>query len=245
MKKVVLPVSGGMDSTVLLHKAATEFDEIHCLTFNYNQRHNKEIEYAKIQIELAKKTNPNIFHQILDVSFIRELAPTSSLTNDDIETPNVKDIRGEAQPKTYVPNRNMIFLSICAARAEAVSANIVWHGAAQADSLAGYWDSSEPFIDSINNLLNLNRHKPIKIEAPIINMSKAEITLEGIRLGVDFTKTWTCYSNRKDGLADATTASSSLRLQGFIEAGYQDPIRYLQQEAINNIYREKNCKSLN
>jgi 7-cyano-7-deazaguanine synthase len=90
MSKVVLPISGGMDSTVLLHRAAAEFNEVHCLTFNYNQRHSKEIEYAKIQIELAKQKNPNISHQILDVSFIRELAPTSSLTNDDIDTPNVK-----------------------------------------------------------------------------------------------------------------------------------------------------------
>jgi 7-cyano-7-deazaguanine synthase len=242
MSKVVLPISGGMDSTVLLHRAAAEFNEVHCLTFNYNQRHSKEIEYAKIQIELAKQKNPNISHQILDVSFIRELAPTSSLTNDSIDTPNVKDIRGEAQPKTYVPNRNMIFLSICSARAEAVGANVVWHGAAQADSLAGYWDGSPEFLDSINNILNLNRNSPVRIEAPLIDMSKADIVREGIKYKVDFSKTWTCYEGGE--LPSVSTASSSLRLQGFIEAGYQDPVKYEEQDKLDNIYKERGCKAL-
>jgi len=237
MKKIVVPLSGGIDSTVLLHKAAKEYDEVHCLTFNYNQRHSKEIEFAKKQIELVKLKNPNIFHQILDVSFIRDLAPTSSLTNNDIDTPNVKDIRGEAQPKTYVPNRNMIFLSICAARAEAVGANVIWHGAAQADSLAGYWDGSPEFLESINNILNLNRSDPVKIEAPLIDMSKADIVREGVRLEVDFANTWTCYEGGE--LPSVTTASSSLRLQGFIEAGYQDPVRYKEQDKLDAIYRDK------
>ena len=242
MSKIVLPISGGMDSSVLLHKAAAEFDEVYCLTFNYNQRHSKEMEYAKIQVEQAKKKNPNIFHQILDVSFIRELAPTSSLTNDDIDTPNVKDIRGEAQPKTYVPNRNMMFLSICAARAEAVGADVVWHGAAQADSLAGYWDGSSQFLDCVNNILNLNRNSPVKIDAPLIDMSKADIVREGIKYKVDFSKTWTCYEGGE--LPSTSTASSSLRLQGFIEAGYQDPVKYREQDKLDAIYEERGCKVL-
>ena len=73
-------------------------------------------------------------------------------------------------------------------------------------------------------------------------MSKKDIVLEGIRLGVPFINTWTCYSNREDGLADADTPSSSLRLRGFIEAGYRDPIQYVQQTKINDIYLSKGCK---
>jgi len=242
MKKIVLPISGGMDSSVLLHKAVREFDEVHCITFDYGQRHKKEIECAKIQIDRAHEINKNIYHEILDVNFIKYLAPTSSLTNLEIDTPNVRDIRGEAQPKTYVPNRNMMFLSIAVAAAEGVNANIVWHGAAQADSLAGYWDGSQEFIEAINNILNLNRSNPVKIEAPLIEMSKSDIVREGIKLGVDFANTWTCYEGGE--LPSITTASSSLRLQGFIEAGYQDPVIYKEQDKLDAIYEERCCKSL-
>lgn len=237
MTKIVIPVSGGMDSSVLLHKAVRKFDHIHCITFDYGQRHRKEIQFANLQIQHAKKKNPNVFHKTLDVNFIRELAPTSSLTNSDIDTPDVRDIMGEAQPKTYVPNRNMIFLSIAAAHAEAVGADIVWHGAAQADSLAGYWDGSPEFLESINNILNLNRDKPVKIEAPLIDLSKAEIVEEGMKYNVMFSDTWTCYEG--DSLPESTTASSSLRLQGFLEAGYADPCLYKDQKRLIEIYKEK------
>jgi 7-cyano-7-deazaguanine synthase len=237
MNKLVLPISGGMDSSVLLHKAVNEFDSIHCLTFDYGQRHKKEIEFAHMQIKHALKKNKNIHHKVLDVNFLRELAPTSSLTNNSIETPNVRDIMGEAQPKTYVPNRNMMFLSICAAHAEAVGADTVWHGAAQADSLAGYWDGSPEFLDSINNILNLNRDNPIRIEAPLIDLSKAQIVQEGINNKVMFSETWTCYEGGK--LPESTTASSSLRLQGFLEAGYADPCLYKDQKRLIDVYKEK------
>jgi 7-cyano-7-deazaguanine synthase len=236
MSKIVLPVSGGMDSTVLLHKAAKEFKDVFCITFDYGQRHAKEIDCAKTQIGLAKKVNRNIHHKIIDVKFIKELAPTSSLTNPDIPTPNVSDIRGEAQPKTYVPNRNMMFLSIAVAYAEGVGANVVWHGAAQADSLAGYWDGSSEFLDSINAVVNLNRSNPVRIEAPLINMSKADIVIEGIKHKVRFSDTWTCYDG--SALPDHTSASSSLRLQGFIEAGYADPAIYKDQKRLIEKYKE-------
>jgi 7-cyano-7-deazaguanine synthase len=237
MNKLVLPISGGMDSSVLLHKAVNEFDSIYCLTFDYGQRHKKEIEFAHEQIKHALKKNKNIHHRVLDVKFLRELAPTSSLTNDDIPTPDVAEIMGEAQPKTYVPNRNMMFLSICAAHAEAVGADTVWHGAAQADSLAGYWDGSPEFLESVNSLLNLNRDNPVTIEAPLINLSKADIVIEGITNEVVFSKTWTCYDG--DNLPDSRSASSSLRLQGFIEAGYADPCLYKDQKRLIQVYKER------
>jgi 7-cyano-7-deazaguanine synthase len=110
------------------------------------------------------------------------------------------------------------------------------------DSLAGYWDGSEEFVDVVNNITDLNRENRIVIEAPLLDMSKAEIIEEGIRLGVKFKDTWTCYSDREDGLADATTPSSSMRVKGFIDAGYEDPIVYLQQNKINKLYSENNCK---
>ena len=90
------------------------------------------------------------------------------------------------------------------------------------------------FVSAMNALVALNRENRIKIDAPLLTMSKEAIVEEGVRLGVDFGKTWTCYSNREDGLADATTPSSSMRVKGFIDAGYQDPIQYVQQEKLDN-----------
>ena len=100
------------------------------------------------------------------------------------------------------------------------------------------------FVSSINNLISLNRQHIIEVKAPLINMSKEQIIANGVRLGVKFEDTWTCYSNREDGLADATTPSSSLRIQGFIKAKYKDPIKYLQQDKLDGIYESNNCQEL-
>jgi len=148
---------------------------------------------------------------------------------------------GDAQPVSYVPFRNQLFLTIAAAYAESHDIQTIWYGAAQADSLAGYFDGSQEWLDSINAAISFNRKAKIKVEAPLINMSKADIIKEGVRLKVNFADTWTCYSNREDGLADAETPSSSLRLKGFIEAKYKDPIKYIQQEKLEKIYAENGC----
>ena len=242
MNQVVVPISGGMDSTVLLHWACTKFDVVHALSFDYAQRHRRELEYAKEQVLLCSSKQVRISHKTIDISFIRDIAPTSSLTNDNIATPDVRTVRGEAQPKSYVPNRNMMMLSIATAYAEAQGAKTVLHGAAQADSLAGYFDGDSTFVDAMNAVNSLNREHRVMIEAPLINMSKADIVRKGVELGVDFAKTYTCYSGGE--LADATTASSSLRIRGFLEAGYVDPIQYIQQEQLNKVYKQKNCKEI-
>lgn len=243
MNQVVVPISGGMDSTVLLHLACSKFDTVHAITFDYSQRHRRELEFAKKQIVICGlKYKCQLTTKIIDISFIRDIAPTSSLTNDNIETPNVKTVRGEAQPKSYVPNRNMMMLSIATAYAEAQGATTVYHGAAQADSLAGYFDGDITFVNAMNAVNALNRENRVTIEAPFIDMSKADIVRLGVELGVDFSKTYTCYSGGE--LADANSASSSLRLQGFIEAGYQDPIRYIQQDKLEQVYAEKKCRKI-
>ena len=249
-KKIVISFSGGMDSSVLLAMAADRgYSDIHLLSFDYGQRHKRELDCIKLQTGYLKKKYEdgnliNITTKTLDVSYIKSIANKSSLTNTDIDNPKIKEMAGDAQPVSYVPFRNTMFLSIACAYAETNECDTVWYGAAQADSLAGYWDSSIEYINNINNLISLNRKTKIKVEAPLIDMSKKNIVLEGIRLKVPFEHTWTCYSNREDGLADAETPSSSLRLRGFIEAGYIDPIQYVQQEKINKIYNEKNCKSI-
>lgn len=248
--KIVISFSGGMDSSVLLAMAADKgYRDIHLLSFDYGQRHKRELGCIKLQTNNIKKRYKkgkpiNITTKTLDVSYIKSIATKSSLTNTNIDNPKIKEMAGDAQPVSYVPFRNTMFLSIACAYAETNGCDTVWYGAAQADSLAGYWDGSQEFIQSVNGLVSLNRKSKIKIEAPLINMSKKDIVLEGIRLNVPFIHTWTCYSNREDGLADADTPSSSLRLRGFIEAGYKDPIQYVQQDKINKIYSDKKCKSI-
>ena len=243
MNQVVVPISGGMDSTVLLHWACTQFDVVHALSFDYAQRHRRELAFAQDQALIgANKQQARVTHKIIDISFIRDIAPTSSLTNDNIATPDVRTVRGEAQPKSYVPNRNMMMLSIATAYAEAQGAKTVLHGAAQADSLAGYFDGDTTFVDAMNAVNALNRENRVMIEAPLINMSKADIVRKGVELGVDFSKTYTCYSGGE--LADATTASSSLRLQGFFDSGYVDPVQYIQQEQLDKVYKQRGCKQI-
>ena len=246
-KKLVLSISGGMDSVVLLHMAVDRgYKDINLITFNYGQRHIREIDCIQDQIEAVKAKDPNlsIDHYVADVGFIKYLAPTSSLTNTDIDNPDVSKMAGDAQPVSYVPFRNQLFNTIGCAYAEAKGADTVWYGAAEVDSLAGYWDGSQVFVDAMNNLTALNRENRIKIEAPLLTMSKEAIVEEGVRLKVDFGKTWTCYSNRKDGLADATTPSSSMRVKGFVDAGYQDPIQYVQQDKLSEVYMAKGCKKI-
>ena len=236
-----------MDSVVLLHMAADRgFKAINLISYNYGQRHVRELDCIQHQIDAMKSKFPDIEvdHYTADVRFIQHLAPTSSLTNTDIDNPDISKMAGDAQPVSYVPFRNQLFNTIGCAYAESKGADTVWYGAAEVDSLAGYWDGSVEFVNSMNALIALNREKRIQIEAPLLTMSKEAIVKEGVKLGVDFSRTWTCYSNRKDGLADATTPSSSMRVKGFVDAGYQDPIQYVQQDKLNELYMAKGCKKI-
>ena len=245
--KLILSISGGMDSVVLLHMAADRgFKEINLISYDYGQRHIRELDCVKHQIDAIKVKFPDIVvdHYTADVRFIQYLAPTSSLTNTDIDNPDISKMAGDAQPVSYVPFRNQLFNTIGCAYAESKGADKVWYGAAEVDSLAGYWDGSKEFVSAMNALVALNRESRITIEAPLLTMSKEAIVEEGVRLGVDFGKTWTCYSNREDGLADATTPSSSMRVKGFIDAGYQDPVQYVQQSKLNEVYMAKGCKKI-
>jgi 7-cyano-7-deazaguanine synthase len=242
--KIVITLSGGMDSSVLLYKAAEEYNEVHTVTFNYGQRHSRELEAAEKQLINAKHDFPNvtITNKVLDVEFIKDIADTSSLTNTDIETPNVNEIMGEAQPKSYVPFRNMMFLSILLSYAEKLKASEVWYGAAEADSLAGYWDGSIQFVDKLNQICLLNREIDVRVRAPLLSMSKKEIILSGVEFGVNFADTYTCYSGEYP--CDANSASSALRLKGFVDAGLRDPLEYKQQDKLNSVYKDNNCKSI-
>ena len=236
MSRVVIPFSGGMDSTTLLFQALNTpadakvefpgFVFVDAISINYGQKHLKK-ELAAVDRILnysSIKGSCRLTHKVLDLTFFRDIASASALTNNDIAVAKAKDVMGDPQTVNYVPFRNMMILSICSAYAETVGADTVYHGAAQADSVAGYWDGSKEFIDAMNNVTILNRRRKIKIVAPLLNKSKADIIKWGIDLGVPFQETWTCYEG-KDKACGVCTACS-LRLKGFIDANYVDPVPY-------------------
>lgn len=244
-RKAVVIFSGGMDSAAMLRMTQFSTNDVYALTFDYGQRHKREIECAKTQIEHATILGFNhsfedtqIFHKVIDVSFLKELAPTSSLTNDNIDNPDVKDMVGEAQPVSYVPFRNQLFLSIACSYAEAVGAGQVVYGATEVDSLAGYWDASPEFKSRYQDLISLNRKNEIALMTPLLTYDKKAIVEYCANNNVSLANTYTCYSG--DEIADATTPSSSLRIKGFADAGYIDPQPYKQD--LTSFWEENNCK---
>jgi len=221
MKKCVIPISGGLDSSLILHIAKKRGYEIHAVSFNYGQRHlDKELGCAEKQIEHVGIES----WKTLDITFFKHIANTSSLTNEQIDVANARDVLGDPQTVNYVPNRNMMMLSICAAYAESLQAETVFHGAALVDSQAGFWDGSPEFLKSVNNLLSLNRRDRVQVECPLIEMSKEHIILKSILMGVKLSDTWTCYNGGAEACGECTACSS--RIQGFLQAGYRDPVPY-------------------
>jgi 7-cyano-7-deazaguanine synthase len=223
MNRCVVPVSGGIDSTVLLHHAVKsgDFDEVLAINFYYGQRHHKEIDRA-----IVSQSMLGVDNRVLNLEFFEHIN-TSSLTNPDIDVAKTRDVLGDAQTVNYVPFRNQMMLSICCAMAESFGANTVLHGAAQIDTQSGYWDGSIEFLEAINALTSLNRKNRIKIEAPLIDKSKKEIIKMGKELNVDFKHTWTCYEGQEKACGECTACSS--RLKGFVDAGFRDPIEYSRE----------------
>lgn len=238
----VVLLSGGMDSVVVLHHAAKFHDKIIAISFNYNQRHLREINLAQDYVFNfnLKRNKPIIKHKIIDFKPLGEMLKTSALTNLDISVPDMKDVIGDPQTVTYVPNRNMMFLSVAASIAEANNSTKIYYGAAKADDTSGYWDCTQQFRTLMNSILSLNRRNLIQIEAPLIEMDKKQIIEYGLQMGVDFSNTHTCYNVKENSLACGYCASCSARIAGWIQIGRIDPIKYARQ--IN--WEDYNCKEV-
>jgi 7-cyano-7-deazaguanine synthase len=217
MNKAVILLSGGVDSATLLAyvKQRLEVEYIVALSFVYGQKHSKELDCAKWQAEAAHVAE----HRTLDISFYGDLTRGgSALTDGDIEVPDLKDVKPDdrMQPLTYVPNRNMVFLSLAAAFAEAQGITDVFYGA-QAQDEYGYWDCSQDFVKRMNDVLSLNRKGKVKVRAPLAGMSKTEVVKIGLELGVDYDHTWTCY---RGGAEPCGTCPSCVeRIRAFTDAG--------------------------
>ncbi len=222
-KKVVCILSGGIDSTTLLYSlvnAGYKFPQydVYALTFDYGQRHKREINCA---IETCEKLG--VKHKVVDITNINTLLQGSALTDESVDVPE-GHYEDESMKSTFVPNRNMILLSLAIGYAVSIKAKEVYYGA-HAGDVAIYPDCSPKFIDKMNNVARVANYEPIKIRAPYMLMGKGFIIKEGIRLKVDFNQTWTCY-NPKGDKACGKCGSCSERLESFGKNNITDPIEY-------------------
>jgi len=220
----VVLLSGGVDSTVLLRHVIQQpaYSRVHALSFDYAQRHAKELDCARWQARAAGAAS----HRVVDLAFLGELLQAgTSLVAGGADVPDLADLSAQqlGQPPTYVPNRNMMLLAMAAAFAEANGLYDVFYGA-QAQDEYGYWDCTTEFVARLNHTLALNRARPVTVHAPFADMSKAETVALGVELGVDFARTWSCY--RGGAKACGTCPTCVERINAFKVAGVADPIPY-------------------
>lgn len=224
-KPAVILLSGGLDSTTVLAIAKDQGFHPCALSFRYGQRHAVELDAARRVAEAQGVTR----HVIADIDL--RVFGGSSLTSD-IAVPkhDSPDELGEEIPSTYVPARNTIFLSFALAFAETVGAQDIFIGVNALD-YSGYPDCRPEYIAAFEVMANLATKAGIegsrlKIHTPLITLTKAEIIAAGMRLGVDYSLTSSCYDPSDSGNPCGHCDSCLLRLKGFSEAGYVDPLRY-------------------
>ena len=224
MKAVIL-LSGGLDSSTVLYQAQADGCESYAISFDYQQRHRRELESAQAIAQAAGI----IKHQI--VSFDLTLWGGSALTDQKIDYPRDRtlDQMSETIPITYVPARNTIFLSFALAWAETLQAQRIYIGVNALD-YSGYPDCRPDYIQAMQEVFRLGTKQgregeQISIVAPLINLKKTEIIELGNKLGVPWEKTWSCYAGTE--IACGLCDSCRLRLAAFEELGLKDPLPYL------------------
>lgn len=221
MKKAVIVLSGGLDSTTCMGLAEEAGYELYPITFSYGQRHDREVEQAK-QVSESFKVQQ---HRIVDIGFFSQIGG-SALTDHEVEVST--DGVDDEIPSTYVPARNMIFLSLASAYAEVIGAEAVYIGVSAVD-FSGYPDCRPEFIQSMEKTVNLATKtgatgEAILIKAPLIHLTKKETVSEGLRLNVPYHLTTSCYLGGDEACGKCD--SCRLRIKGFQEAGAKDPIPY-------------------
>lgn len=225
-KQAVVLASGGLDSTTVLAIAKSQGFAINAISFDYGQRHKFELEAAR-KICDAMAVEKHIEFK-LDLSQFGGSALTS-----DLQVP--KDRTGEEMdasiPITYVPARNTVFLSVAMGWAETLGATDIFIGVNAID-YSGYPDCRPEFIRAFETMANLATKKGVespgswKIHTPLISLTKAEIVSRGLQLGVDYAQTHTCYDPLESGQPCGHCDACLLRIQGFRDAGHEDPLPY-------------------
>ena len=227
MKAIVL-LSGGLDSTTMLRIVQEMKYEVHAITFSYGQRHSVEIDAAK---KVAQKYGIQN-HRIVNI----DLFGGSALTDNSLELNksgkiNAYDPEKENIPLSYVPARNTIFLSYALGFAEVIGAQKIFIGINAID-YSGYPDCRPEYLKKFNELAKLatavgvKNELEIQVEAPLMNLSKAQIIATGMKLGVDYGDTISCYDPDKNGVACGKCDACTLRLEGFAANDMNDSARY-------------------
>jgi 7-cyano-7-deazaguanine synthase len=221
-ERAVILASGGLDSTTVLAIAQSQGLECYTLSFDYGQRHRSELVAADRVSREMQAAAHKVVHLNLDS------IGGSALTDTAIAVPEKET---EGIPVTYVPARNTVFLSIALGWAEVLEAQHIFIGVNAVD-YSGYPDCRPEYIHAYEQMANLATKagvegKPLAIQTPLMEMSKGEIIEAGLRLGVNYSLTVSCYQATEDGLACGLCDSCRLRRQGFLDAGIADPTRYV------------------
>ncbi|MFC1844612.1 7-cyano-7-deazaguanine synthase QueC [Thermodesulfobacteriota bacterium] len=232
--KAVVLLSGGLDSTTVLAMARVEDFACYCLSFQYGQRQSIELKKAKANSVRLGAVDHLVLHIGLDA--IGGSALTSAI---DVPKGRSFDDMEASIPQTYVPGRNTIFLAYAMAWAEVLGADDIFIGVNALD-YSGYPDCRPEYIDAFEKMANLatkagtEERRSLVIHAPLLHMTKGEIILKGVSLGIDYATTHSCYDPDLEGVACGECDSCRLRLKGFAEAGLKDPLDYKKRKHNDN-----------
>ena len=233
MKKAVVLLSGGLDSSTTLAIVKERGYEVYCLSFEYGQKQIAELEAAK---KVKALTAPEAEHKIIKIDL--STFGGSALTSDiAIPLNRTQHEISDGIPVTYVPARNTIFLSYALAYAEVLPANDIFLGANILD-YSGYPDCRPAYIQAYDTMANLALARAMKgekmtIHAPLLQLNKAQIIEEGMRLGVDYSITASCYALNEKGEACGRCDACILRINAFLDLGKKDPAKYIDNFVYN------------
>jgi len=223
-RRAVVLLSGGLDSATALAIARSEGFDAYALSFDYGQRHDRELDSARrVATALGAKE-----HLVLRLD-LRAIGGSALTADIPVPKGRSAEALGAGIPVTYVPARNTIFLSHALAWGEVLQSQDIFIGVNALD-YSGYPDCRPEYIEAFERMANLATRAGVegasrlRIHTPLIRLTKAEIVGRGAALGVDFALTWSCYEPRADGLACGHCASCLLREKGFREAGLRDPV---------------------
>src|SRR3954447_23026988 len=222
----VLLLSGGLDSTTMLAYAVDRGFDVHAMTFRYGQRHSSEIEAAR---RVARHYGLRD-HVVVDID-LRTFGGSALTADIEVPKDRTSDAMATGIPITYVPARNTIFLSFCLAWAEVLGAADIFIGVNALD-YSGYPDCRPEYVAAFERMANLATRggvegsNPIRIQAPLLDLTKREIVQLGQSLRVDYSMTLSCYDPSTEGAAWGPCDACTLRLKGFADAGVRDPAPY-------------------
>lgn len=221
MKKAVALISGGADSATTLAIAFKEGYQVHAISFDYGQKHRIELERSKL---VAQKATSHKIIKLDPTAFQR-----SALTNDNLNIPKYESVDQIPQKvaDTYVPARNLLFLSYATSYAESIGASDIFIGVHRED-FANYPDTRPQFIKAFQEVINWGTNSKISIRAPLIDLDKDGVIAKGKALGVDYSNTITCYEPDDQGKSCGKCIACLVRLAAFKKNGLTDPIAYRQ-----------------